>query len=321
MSAKIPVSGWAVPEALASALRHLRAGDLGEAEELCRAILAIDPDHAETQDALGRTLAAKGELAEARTRFECAIALAPMLAEAHYHLGKLLGELGLGADAATCYQRAIALKPDFPAALHALRHTTAFFHDADVFACLTDKVRLVLSAAASAGANAVRIWVPACSTGQEVYSLAIVTRELLNEMRAAPGVELIGTDISMHALQRARTGRYRGKPPASISAERLQRFFVSTDGEYRVCDSIREMCRFSHHDLTSDPPITNADIISCRNVLAFFFGGQLQERILASLHGALKPDGYLVLGKREILTVPDALFRTVDRDLMIFARN
>jgi tetratricopeptide (TPR) repeat protein len=308
-------------EALSTGLRHLRAGEVREAEELCRAILAADPNHAETHDVLGSALAAKGEIGEARTRFEQAIALAPTLADAHYHLGKLLDELGLAAEATTCYHRAVVLKPDFPAALRARERTTAFFRDPDVFACLTDRIRLQLNATISAGTNAVRIWVPACSTGQEVYSLAIVVRELLSEMRATPDVELIGTDISIHALQRARTGRYRGKPPASISAERLRRFFVSTDVGYLVCDSIREMCRFYHHDLAGDPPIADADIISCRNVLTTFFGLKLQARILASLQGALKPSGSLVLGKREVLTVPDVLFRPVDRELMIFTKN
>src|SRR6266851_6399881 len=89
MSANIPLSKLAVAEAFTEALRHHQAGRLSEAEEMYRSILAANPDHAETHDALGNTLTAKGELAEARARYEQALALDPDFAEAHYHLGNL----------------------------------------------------------------------------------------------------------------------------------------------------------------------------------------------------------------------------------------
>jgi len=81
------------------------------------------------------------------------------------------------------------------------------------------------------------------------------------------------------------------------------------------------MCIFSRHDLTKDPPIPDVDLISCRNVLSFRFGPELRDSILRSFRTALKPGGWLILGKGETLAVPEALFRATDRDQMIFTRN
>jgi chemotaxis methyl-accepting protein methylase len=298
MSAKVPLSEHTVATAFTEALRQHQAGRLSEAENLYRSILAANPDHVETHDALGNTLTAKGELAEARARYEQALALDPGFAEARYHLGNLLLGQGMAAEAVECYERAIALKPDFAAAVHARWHTTTFFRDAGVIECLAVRMRSRLTMTASSDARSVRVWVAGCSTGQEVYSLAILMSELTANMPAAPATQLIGTDVSTSALQRARTGCYRGRPPATISEQRLDRFFVSSNGGYQVCDSIRRMCTFSRHDVSKDPPIPDVDLISCRNVLGFFFEAEQRRRIMEAFHAALKPGGYLILGKR-----------------------
>jgi|GEM_PF-5727873 len=318
MSAEMPLPGPDVAEAFAAALHHHQAGRLSEAEAIYRTILVVDPGHAATHDALGNTLTAKGELAEARARYECAIELRPDFAEAHYHLGNLLLGQGMVTDARARYDRAIALKPDFAAALHARWHTTAFFRDPDVFELLESRICAQLNAAVRAGAKMFRVWIPACSTGQEVYSLAIVISEVLAGMPTAPAVELIGTDISTNALRRARAAYYRGPPPGTISEQRVKRFFVPLNDGYQVCDSVRQMCTFCYHDLTKNPAITDLDFISCRNVLSFFFGPELRDSIFQSFHAALKPGGWLILGKGETLAVPEALFRASDPDRMIF---
>ena len=211
-----------LPAAFAAALRYHREGRLSEAEGIYRAILAVDPDNASTYNALGKTLMAKGDTTGAKACYARAIALDPGFAKPHYRLGNLLLNQGMAEDAVASYKRAIALKPDFAAAFRSLWHTTTFFRDPDVFDCLAARMRSRLNAAPSAGAKVLRLWVPACSTGQEVYSLAILMTELTAGMLGAPRVELIGTDISTPALQRARTAYYRGYPPVMISEQRLK---------------------------------------------------------------------------------------------------
>src|SRR5262249_31429265 len=141
------------------------------------------------------------------------------------------------------------------------------------------------------------------------------------EMAVVPKVQLIGTDTNKNVLQRARAGHYRGLPPNTISKQRLERFFILLNDGYQVCDSLREMCVFFQHYLTKGNPFADVDGISCRNVLSFLFDPGACQLILQSLHAALKPGGWLVLGKGEALGVPEALFLPVDRDRMIFTRN
>ena len=157
----------------------------------------------------------------------------------------------------------------------------------------------------------------AFSTGEEAYSIAITLLEYLwthtrNISQAATAIQIFATDISEASLDRARSGFYTKAAVANISAERLKRFFVPQDGGFQVNKSIREMCIFARQNLVKDPPFSNLDLVSCRNLL-IYLGPLLQRRVIPTLHYALKPDGYLMLGDAESLAGFGDYFSLVDK--------
>jgi two-component system CheB/CheR fusion protein len=167
--------------------------------------------------------------------------------------------------------------------------------------------------------QAVRIWVPGCSSGEEAYSIAILLREQLAAMRQAPPVQIFATDIDEGSLAEARQGRYPFEISNDVSPERLNRFFVNEGKNYRVVPQVREMCVFSPHDLLHDPPFSGLDLISCRNVF-IYMEADLQKKLMAVFHYALNPQGYLLLGSSESLPGPSELFEIVDKRYHVYQR-
>jgi len=162
--------------------------------------------------------------------------------------------------------------------------------------------------------------VPGCSTGEEAYSLAISLVEYLGRKATDIPFQIFASDLSNWAIDKARTGKYPENIAQDLSPERLKRFFVRVDSGYQVVKSIRERCVFARHDLTRDPPFSNLDLISCRNVL-IYMGPVLQKRAMAVFHYSLKPTGYLLLGKSEAVGRYPDLFTPVDRKFKIYSRK
>jgi two-component system CheB/CheR fusion protein len=196
---------------------------------------------------------------------------------------------------------------------------TNFFRDKDAFQALQDTVvpRLFEGLGAS---DTVRVWVPGCATGEEVYSIAILMREHLNTLRNAPKVQIFATDIDDGALSIARAGRYPENLLESISPERLERFFTKDDSSYVITKEIRDLCIFSPHSVIRDPPFSRIDLISCRNLL-IYLGTEFQGRVIPVFHFALRPGGYLFLGTSENIGQHSELFQRVDRKHRIFQRR
>jgi two-component system CheB/CheR fusion protein len=196
---------------------------------------------------------------------------------------------------------------------------TNFFRDPEAFEALEQQVipRLFEGKGAS---DHVRIWVPGCATGEEVYSLAILVREHMQTLRAPPKVQLFATDIDESALVVARTGRYPAPLMDNVSPLRLKRFFTGDDVTYSVNKDIRDMCIFSAHSVVRDPPFSRIDLISCRNLL-IYFGVNFQAHVLPVFHFALKPRGYLFLGTSENVSQHADLFAPVDKKYRIFQRR
>ncbi len=165
-----------------------------------------------------------------------------------------------------------------------------------------------------------RIWVPGCATGEEVYSFAICLYELLQEHQLSLSVQLFGTDISEIALERARQGIYPALIAQNVSPERLRRFFSKVDSGYQIHKMIRESCLFARHDVTRDPPFSRLDLVSCRNVL-IYLEAKAQRRILPTFHYALKPTGLLMLGSAETTGATSDLFAPLDKTHHIYARK
>jgi two-component system CheB/CheR fusion protein len=208
-----------------------------------------------------------------------------------------------------------------------LIHVTGFFRDPEAFEALRTLVLPNLFTARKPDDSPVRVWVPGCSTGEEVYSIAICALEYMwdeiHTVSQAPvikGLQIFATDISDPALERARTGLYSESSVAGVSPERLKRFFFRTDGGYQINKAIREMCIFARQNVVKDPPFSNLDLVSCRNLL-IYLGPDLQKRLIPILHYGLKPGGYLILGGSENLGAFTDHFAPVDKKNKIYQKK
>jgi two-component system CheB/CheR fusion protein len=200
-----------------------------------------------------------------------------------------------------------------------LIHVTGFFREPETFQTLREEILPLVMNTKPQG-EPVRVWVPGCSTGEEAYSIAIVLLEYLGERAASTPIQIFGTDISELAINRARAGTYSDSTLVDVSPDRLRRFFVKTEGGYQITKLVREMCIFARQDLVKDPPFSRLDLISCRNVL-IYMGPLLQKKVMGIFHYALKPVGFLMLGKSESVSGFSPLFAAVDRKSKIFAKK
>ncbi len=176
-------------------------------------------------------------------------------------------------------------------------HVTNFFRDPDRFEVLKSSIYPAIAKNKKPG-EAIRIWCAGCSTGEEAYSLAITLLEYLGSKEAHIPIQIFATDISETAINKARAATYPANIEAHVSPERLKRFFVKQEGGYQISKAVRELCIFTKHDVTKDPPFSRLDLISCSNVL-IYFSPPMQRKILSIFHYALKPSGFLILGKSE----------------------
>jgi two-component system CheB/CheR fusion protein len=168
--------------------------------------------------------------------------------------------------------------------------------------------------------EAIRIWVPGCATGEEVYSIAIAALEQVQEAGFSCPVQIFGTDLSDSAIQRARDGLYPETVTAEVSPERLERFFSRVNHGFRVNKAVRDCCIFARQNVTNDPPFSKLDLVSCRNVM-IYFGSALQRRVISIFHYALRPNGYLLLGSAETIGSFGDLFGIVDRKHKIYRKR
>ena len=193
---------------------------------------------------------------------------------------------------------------------------TSFFRDPAVFKALKANYLPQLLRSIQPG-EAIRVWVPACTTGEELYSLAIILAELKEAKNDLREVQIFGTDISEPSLERARAGLYPRSIAKEVSAERLRRFFEPVKNGFMIQKAIRDLCVFARHNLAVDPPFSNLDFISCRNALIYMTPA-LHSKILAMFHFALKPNGLLLLGPSESTDVASDRFAIGDRKINLF---
>jgi len=200
-----------------------------------------------------------------------------------------------------------------------LINVTGFFRDQQAMEYLESQV-LPRIIHAKAAAEAVRIWVAGCSTGQEAYSLAIMVLEVLGDKAATVPVQIFATDLSDSAIAKARMGIYSKSEVTDVSPLRLERFFSKIDENYRVSKLVRDLCVFAPHNLLSDPPFSRMDLISCRNLL-IYLDEELQKKVFATFHYALRVDGYLFLGKSESVGNSPAYFTQLEKAQKVFVRK
>ena len=198
---------------------------------------------------------------------------------------------------------------------------TNFFRDPAIFEKL-EKDILPMILAEKPGGSSVRVWCAGCSTGEEAYSIAILMHEQLERVKKNCHIQLFATDIDNYAISTARTGIYPASIAVDISPERLSRFFSIEAGghAYRINKNIRDMLIFSEQSIIKDPPFSQIDLISCRNLL-IYMNNELQKTVVPLFHHSLNPGGILLLGSSETIGNFDALYTTLDRKDKIYQRK
>jgi two-component system, chemotaxis family, CheB/CheR fusion protein len=201
---------------------------------------------------------------------------------------------------------------------HVLIPVTEFFRNPEVFDDLTSTIYPAI--VGEKGKETIRIWVVACSSGEEVYSLAITLLEFLGAKASSLRIQLFGTDINEKGIAKARSGIYPESAMKNVSAGRVAKFFTKEAGGYRVNKAVRNLCVFARQDVAKDPPFSNLDLISCRNFL-IYVQPELQEKIISTLHYALNPSGFLLLGSAESAASYPQMFMPLNKKNKIYSKK
>lgn len=200
-----------------------------------------------------------------------------------------------------------------------LINVTRFFRDPEHFAILRAKaIRPMIENAGNE--DEIRVWIPGCSSGEEAFSIAMMFAEEMREQGRTPRLQIFATDIDEQMLRIAREATYPQAALADIPEEMRDAYTIARDGQFQVSARIRDMIRFSVHSIVRDPPFSNIDLLSCRNLL-IYFGDQLQSLALPIFHYSIKPGGTLFLGPSETVGRHDHAFRQVDQVARVFERN
>lgn len=198
---------------------------------------------------------------------------------------------------------------------------TNFFRDPDIWEQMKTNAIPALLVEYPAGKD-MRAWVPACSTGEEAYSLAIVFKEALAQSQRQQRfkLQIFATDLDPDAIEKARHGFYPANIAANVSPERLSRFFVAENNGYRINKEIREMVIFAEQNIITDPPFTKLDLLTCRNLL-IYFSPELQKKLILLFHYALTCHGILLLGNAETIGSFTSLFTDLNNHLRLYRRK
>ncbi|MBA2602800.1 MAG: PAS domain-containing protein [Acidobacteria bacterium] len=196
-----------------------------------------------------------------------------------------------------------------------LINVTSFFRDPEVWDHMAAVVIPELVQAADDGE--IRIWSAGCASGQEPFTLAILLAEAIGAARLRERVKIYATDADDHALTVARLATYSPRQVSDIPDALLRKYFEPAGGDYALQRDLRRTVVFGRHDLLQDAPISRVDLLVCRNTL-MYFNADTQGRTLARFYLSLKPGGYLLLGRAEMLFSHGAMFTPVDLKRRLF---
>jgi two-component system CheB/CheR fusion protein len=200
-----------------------------------------------------------------------------------------------------------------------LINVTSFFRNPKMFEALKMEVFPAIAKSRETDV-AIRLWTPGCSSGEETYSIAMSLLEYLGDKAFKVPIQIFGTDVSEASIVRARSGVYPENIQEDVTPERLRRFFTKVGGTYHVTKSVRDMCIFAQHNLLSDPPFSQMDLICCRNLL-IYLEPVLQTKVISLFHYATRPAGFLILGSSEGLGTASGFFAPLDRTYKIFSKK
>ena len=199
-----------------------------------------------------------------------------------------------------------------------LINVTEFFRDPEAWEVI-EKVVLPDIVSKKAPGASIRIWSAGCASGEEPFTIGILLAESLGDAIDDYEIRIYATDIDESALAEARKGMYKSEKLVGIRPERLQKFFTAEHDGYKISRSIRQMVSFGRQDLTTDAPISQLDLLICRNVL-MYFNGSLQNRVLHRFGFALNPGSYTFLGKSEGILVGSKQFKPIDSKWKIYKK-
>ena len=195
---------------------------------------------------------------------------------------------------------------------------TNFFRDPGCFAALEARIPELFRN--KGPGDAVRVWVTACATGEEAYSIAILLSEYARKLDAPPSLQIFATDLAPNALRVARDALYPMTIRADVSEERLRRFFIQEKHGFRVRRELREMVLFAVHDLLKDSPFSRLDLVTCRNLL-IYLNRDVQSKVFELIDFSLLADGYLFLGASEAPEDGHPSFMVLDRKHRLYAKR
>ena len=201
---------------------------------------------------------------------------------------------------------ALALGADF------LIKVTEFFREPPAWQVLEQQVLPRIIEALAPG-EPLRIWIAGCATGEEAYSMGITALELMSKGGLSIKLNIVGSDLDRSSLEVARAGSYPENITTVLKPDLLARYFSrGDDGQFVVRTALRESVMFSQHNLLADPPFSHMSLVSCRNLL-IYMKPDVQDKLIQMFHFALKPEGYLFLGKSETIGEHNELFIPVDK--------
>lgn len=200
-----------------------------------------------------------------------------------------------------------------------LINVTDFFRDTDAFQALKTTVLPQLLKNKTTD-DPLRIWVAACATGEEVYSIAMMLFELQENAANNVPFQIFASDLSKEAIHKARSGEYSLHQLKNVPEKQIEQFFTKFKDKYRVNKALRDVCVFAEHNILGDPPFSRMDFISCRNLL-IYLDISAQKKIIATFHYALTEGGFLMLGKSETIGTSGQLFSVFNKKYKIYTRK
>ncbi len=212
----------------------------------------------------------------------------------------------------TEYLKAAADKPDEAAMLASdlMIGVTSFFRDPQAWETL--RTGVIRDLIVEDGAAPIRVWTPACATGEESYSIAMMLRHELDLAGKKREVQVFASDVNDSSIEKAREGKYPASISADVPQEFIRKFFsYSDDGSsVTVSKELRQQVIFAKQDILSDPPFSRLDLVICRNLL-IYLEPDAQEKCITLFHYALRPGGYLFLGNAESTGRKSGLFKSL----------
>ncbi|MCA9150200.1 MAG: PAS domain-containing protein, partial [Planctomycetales bacterium] len=196
---------------------------------------------------------------------------------------------------------------------------TKFFRDETCFEYIETEVIPALFTRADP-ARGIRVWVAGCATGEEAYSYAILLEEYRRRRLTGIDFKVFATDVHPDSLNSAATGAYSPDNMSNVSAERLGTFFDKDQDKFVIKPELRRSVVFTAHNVLQDPPFTDLDLISCRNLL-IYFDSAAQRKALTLFHFGLRKDGYLLLGPSETIGELGHEFQTVNDRCKLFTKR